>query len=143
MKYVTPPAEVSQKLLDGQRADTLRLKAPKSKLDFYFTPDGITYSSTQYSPRVVENLTENLAISTGKKSRWQNVDASGGYGQDVSDFSSLDLTDVNRTSTPKYGNRLRGKLPDGTPGSIRRGLVTMEIGLKDGRYKGIKIRYGE
>lgn len=63
--------------------------------------------------------------------------------QDVSDFSSLDLTDVNRTSTPKYGNGLRGKLPDGTPVSIRRGLVTMDIGLKDGRYKGIKIRYGE
>ena len=147
LKYVTPPAEVSQKLLDGQRADTLRLKVPKSKPDFYFTPDGITYSPTQYGPRVVENLTENLAISTGKKSRWQNVDASGGYGQTVSDFASLNLTDVNRTSTPKYGNGLRGKLPDGTSVFIRRGSTTgpatMDIGLKDGRYIGTKIRYGE
>lgn len=62
-------------------------------------------------------------------------------------FSSLDLTDVNRTSTPKYGNGLRGKSPDGTPVSIRRGSTTgpatMDIGLKDGRYIGTKIRYGE
>ena len=69
LQYVTPPAEVSQKLLDGPRADTLRFEVPKSKPDFYVTPDGITYSPTQYDPRVVENLTENLAISTGKKIR--------------------------------------------------------------------------
>ena len=59
----------------------------------------------------------------------------------------MDLTDVNRTSTPKYGNGLRGKLPDGTSVSIRRGSTTgpatMDIGLKDGRYIGTKIRYGE
>jgi len=59
----------------------------------------------------------------------------------------LDLTDVNRTSTPKYGNGLRGKLPDGTSGACgggsTRGPATMDIGLKDGRYIGTKIRYGE
>ena len=152
-KDVTP---VQQLALPGPTSKTLlapdpvlALPAPKvtSKPDFYVTPDGITYSPTQYGPRVVENLTENLAISTGKKSRWQNVDASGGYRQAVSDFASLDLTDVNRISTPKYGNGLRGKLPDGTSVSIRKGSTTgpatMDIVLKDGRYIGTKIRYGE
>ena len=154
-KDVTPvqqlalPGPTSKPLALPAPDPVLALPAPKvtSKPDFYVTPDGITYSPTQYGPRVVENLTENLAISTGKKSRWQNAYASGGYRQAVSDFASLDLTDVNRISTPKYGNGLRGKLPDGTSVSIRKGSTTgpatMDIVLKDGRYIGTKIRYGE
>ncbi|HFI0151191.1 TPA: hypothetical protein ACGO3A_000264 [Streptococcus suis] len=127
----------------------LALPAPKStpKTDFYVNPDGTTYTPSQYSPRVVEDLTKGLAVSTGRNSRWNNIDSSGGYKQAVSDFASLDLTNIKRITTPKYGHGLTGQLPDGTSVSIRRGSgtgpATMDIGLKDGRYKGTKIRFWE
>ncbi|WP_447459453.1 hypothetical protein [Streptococcus ovis] len=70
LKDVTPPTKPSQKLLDGPRADTPRLEAPKAtpKTDFYVAPDGTTLPATGYrymNSEYVEQTTKTMQAPGG------------------------------------------------------------------------------